>query len=88
MTREEHELKILDYFNKNIRQREQELLNTKFYTEFVKIHYTFYDFSKSITFSPDPVDFAIWDVNKKKFVCIEYPWRNKNGKLVYNKINL
>ena len=85
-TQEEIEKDIVKYFRKYIESAIK--IEKEYHTDFIKIPFTYYDFSANISFTPDPIDFAIYGVKEKKVIAIEYPWRKKNGKLTYNKIDL
>lgn len=83
---QEIETKIVEYFRKHIESAIK--IEKEHYVEFIKIPFTYYDYSSPISFAPDPIDFAIYSIKEKKVVYIEYPWRKKNGELTYNKIYL
>jgi len=96
-TQKEIEKDIVDYFKKyiessiKIAQKEIESsikIEKEHYTDFIKIPFTYYDYNAPISFAPDPIDFAIYGLKQKKVIAIEYPWRQKNGELTYNKIDL
>jgi hypothetical protein len=89
---EEIEKDILDYYKKYV---ENDMIKdiSKYNFEnqindFIKFHFTYIDYSAPLTFSPDPIDFVIYSKKEKRFIYIEYPWRQKNGELTYNKIYL
>lgn len=86
------ETKIIEYYRKfvepNIHKNIERINNDNYYTDLVKIPFTYYDYSAPISFAPNPIDFAIYGVKEKKVVAIEYPWRLKNGDLTYNRIEL
>ena len=86
MTQAETETKIVEYFRKYIESGIK--IEKEHYTEFIKIPFTYYDYSARISFAPDPIDFAIYGVKEKKVIAIEYPWREKSGELIYNRIEL
>ena len=86
-TQQETETKIVEYFRKHI-EAGIKIENDKYYSDLIKIPFTYYDFSAPMSFAPDPIDFAIYSIKEKKVIYIEYPWRKKNGKLIYNKIYL
>lgn len=83
---QEMETKIVEYFRKHIENAIK--IEKEHYAEFIKIPFTYYDYSAPMSFAPDPIDFAIYSIKEKKVVYIEYPWRKKNGELTYNKIYL
>jgi hypothetical protein len=82
----ETEAKIVEYFRKNI--EESIKIKKEHYGDFIKIPFTYIDYSAPISFAPDPIDFAIYSIKEKKYTAIEYPWRLDNGDLVYNTIEL
>ena len=82
----EIETKIVEYFRKHIESAIK--IEKEHWGEFIKIPFTYYDYSAPMSFAPDPIDFAIYSIKEKKVVYIEYPWRKKNGELIYNKIYL
>ena len=85
-TQQEIETKIVEYFRKHIESAIK--IEKEHWGEFIKIPFTYYDYSAPMSFAPDPIDFAIYSIKEKKVVYIEYPWRKKNGELTYNKIYL
>ena len=85
-TQKEIENDIVAYFRNCI--EESIKIEKEHYGDFIKIPFTYIDYNAPISFAPDPIDFAIYSIKDKKYTAIEYPWRQKNGKLTYNKINL
>jgi len=85
-TQIEIEKDIVEYFRKYIESSIK--IEKEHYTDFIKIPFTYYDYNAPISFAPNPIDFAIYEVKEKKVVAIEYPWRQKDGELTYNKIDL
>ena len=83
---QEIETKIVEYFRKHIESAIK--IEKEHWGEFIKIPFTYYDYSAPMSFAPDPIDFAIYSIKEKKVIAIEYPWRKKNGKLTYNRIDL
>ena len=84
-TQQEHEIEIVKYFN--IYQKdilEERILKTDTNDKKI-IKCGYYFFGDECHFGNDPIDYAIWDVEKKAFIYIEYPWRNKKGKLIHAK---
>lgn len=88
--KEQYEVKIMDFFYKYKKDilEEQMLKSNITDKKYIKSGYYYFDFDAEINFGPDAIDYAIWDVEKNKFVYLEYPWRNKKGELIYNKIML
>jgi len=86
MTKEETETKIVEYFRKHIESAIK--IKKEHWGEFIKIPFTYYDYSAPMSFALDPIDFAIYSIKEKKVIAIEYPWRKNNGKLTYNRIEL
>ena len=91
-TQIEIENNIVEYYKKfveaNIHKNIERINNDNYYTDLVKISFTYYDYLAPISFAPDPVDFAIYSKKQNKVIEIEYPWREKNGELTYKKIKL
>jgi hypothetical protein len=85
--KQEIETKIVEFFRKHI-EPSIKFENDKYYSDLIKIPYTYIDFNEPIKFTLDPIDFAIYSIKEKKVIAIEYPWRKNNGKLTYNKIYL
>jgi hypothetical protein len=85
-TQKEIENDIVAYFRNCI--EESIKIEKEHYGDFIKIPFTYIDYNAPISFAPDPIDFAIYSIKDKKYTAIEYPWRQKNGELTYNKINL
>ena len=85
-TQKETETKIVEYFRKHIESAIK--IEKEHWGEFIKIPFNYIDFNEQISFTLNPIDFAIYSIKEKKVVAIEYPWRKKNGKLTYNKIYL
>jgi hypothetical protein len=86
-TQKEIENDIVAYFKKNV-ESAIKINNEDYYHDLIKIPFTYIDFSSTMSFAPDPIDFAIYSKKENKVIAIEYPWRQKNGELTYNKINL
>jgi hypothetical protein len=84
---QETETKIIEYFRKHI-ETGIKIENDKYYSDLIKIPFEYIDFNKPLTFTPNPIDFAIYSIKEKKVIYIEYPWRKKNKELTYNKIYL
>lgn len=89
-TKKEYELEIVDFFNKHIKDSlEKMLLIMNHESKFLKCPYVYFDVNAECEFNPNQIiDYAVWDVNKQKFIEIEYPWNNKKGELQYNTIKL
>ena len=91
-TQIEIEKDIVEYYKKivepNIHKNIDRINNDDYYNDLVKISFTYYDYLAPISFAPDPVDFAIYSKKENRVIAIEYPWRQKNGELTYNKIDL
>lgn len=91
-TQEEIEKEIVEYYKKyielDIRKRIKEINKNDYYFDLVKMSFTYIDYKAPITFAPDPVDYVIYSKKQNKVIAIEYPWRQKNGELIYNKIEL
>ena len=85
MTQIETENKIVEYFKKYIQKEIK--IEKEHSVDFIKIPFTYIDYSAPLTFSPDPIDIAIYSTKEKKVIAIEYPWKQKN-KLIYNRIEL
>ena len=86
-TQKEIEKDIVDYFKKYI-ESTIKIEHEKYWQDLIKVSYTYYDYNAPISFAPDPIDFAIYSKKENRVIAIEYPWRQKNGKLTYNKIDL
>jgi len=84
---QEIENKIVEYFRKHI-EKGIKIENDKYYSDLIKIPFEYINFNEPLTFTPNPIDFAIYSIKEKKVVYIEYPWRKKNEELIYNKIYL
>lgn len=91
-TQEEIEKDIVDYFKKYIeldmRKRIEQIDKDDYYFDLVKMSFTYIDYNAPITFAPDPIDYVIYSKKQNKVIAIEYPWRQKDGELTYNKIDL
>ena len=87
MTKEETETKIVEYFRKHI-ETGIKIEHDKYYSDLIKIPFTYYNYSAPMSFALDPIDFAIYSIKEKKVIAIEYPWRKNNGELIYNRIEL
>ena len=87
MNKEETETKIVEYFRKHI-ETGIKIEHDKYYSDLIKIPFNYIDFNEACSFTLDPIDFAIYSIKEKKVIAIEYPWRKKNGELIYNRIEL
>lgn len=87
MKKKEIEIKIVDYFKKYI-EKNIKITHDNYFNDLIKVPFTYIDYSSSISFNPDPIDFAIYSKEKGKVIQIEYPWRTKKGKLTYKTIKL
>jgi hypothetical protein len=85
MTQIETENKIVEYFKKYIQKEIK--IEKEHSVDFIKIPFTYIDYSAPLTFSLDTIDIAIYSTKEKKVIAIEYPWRQKD-KLIYNRIEL
>jgi hypothetical protein len=86
MIKEETETKIVEYFRKHIETGIK--IEKEHWVDFIKIPFYYIDFNEPCSFTLDPIDFAIYSIKEKKVIAIEYPWRKKNGELIYNRIEL
>ena len=86
-TREEIEKDIVDYFKKHV-ESTIKINHEDYYHDLIKFSFTYYDYNAPMSFAPNPIDFAIYSKKENKVIAIEYPWRQKNGELTYNKIDL
>lgn len=91
-TQIEIEKEIIEYYKKyielDIRKRIEEIDKDNYYFDLVKLSFTYIDYKAPISFAPNPIDYVIYSKKQKKVIAIEYPWRKKNGDLIYNKIEL
>lgn len=86
-TQIEIEKDIVEYFKKHV-ESTIKINHEDYYHDLIKVPFTYIDYNAPISFAPDPVDFAIYSKKKNRVIAIQYPWRQKNGELTYNKIDL
>jgi len=82
----EIETKIVEYFRKHIETGIK--IEKEHWGDLIKIPFNYIDFNEACSFTLDPIDFAIYSIKEKKVIAIEYPWRKKNGELIYHRIEL
>lgn len=86
-TQIEIEKDIVEYFKRRI-ENTIKIEHEKYYHDLIKIPFTYIDENAPLSFAPDPIDFAVYSKKENRVIYIEYPWRQKDGELTYNKINL
>lgn len=89
-TKQKIEKEVVDYFKMFqkpllIDYAKECALENKHSSSVIKFPYIFQSLDFTIG---DIVDFAVFDIAQMKFTEIHYPWRQKNGDIVYNVINL
>ena len=94
MKKQKIEKEVVDYFNMfkkplMIDYAKECALENNNSSSVIKFPYRFEpNDSEHLWFLGNIIDIALFDIAQMKFTEIHYPWRNKNGDIVYNVINL